>query len=323
MNHKPIVIVTGEPNSVFLELFFKIYKKNIKKNIKTPILLITSKDHLLMQMKYFKYNFKINIVNENDLSRIKFNNNKINIINVEYKFKKVFDKISSKSKLYIKKSFEIALNIMRKKLAKALINGAISKKCFLDNKYLGITEYLANKTNSNSAMLIYNSRFSVSPVTTHLPLKNVSSNLKKKMIIFNVNKINNFYIKFKNKKPIFAILGLNPHCETINKFSEEKKIIIPAIKSLKNNKIKVEGPFSADTFFSKENINKYDVAIGMYHDQVITPMKTIFNFDAINLTLGLPFLRVSPDHGPNETMLGKNKSNLKSLLYCINFLEKI
>jgi len=323
MKNKPIIIVTGEPNSVFLELFFKIYKKNIKKNIKTPILLITSKDHLLKQMKYFKYNFKINIVNANDINGIKFNNNKINIIDVKYKFNKVFDKVSSKSKLYIKKSFDIALNIMKKKLAKALINGAISKKCFLDKKYLGITEYLASKTKSNSTMLIYNNKFSVSPVTTHLPLKNVSANLKKKTIVFNVNKINNFYIKFKNKKPIFAILGLNPHCETINKFSEEKKIIIPAIKLLKNKKIKVDGPFSADTFFSKENINKYDVAIGMYHDQVITPMKTVFNFDAINLTLGLPFLRVSPDHGPNEIMLGKNESNLKSLLYCINFLENI
>ena len=117
-------------------------------------------------------------------------------------------------------------------------------------------------------------------------------------------------------------MGLNPHCETINKFSEEKKIIIPAIKILKNKKIRVEGPFSADTFFSKENINKFDVAIGMYHDQVITPMKTIFNFDAINLTLGLPFLRASPDHGPNEKMLGKNKSNPLSLIKAISFLDK-
>ena len=322
MNNKPIVIVTGEPNSVFLELFFKIYKKNIKK-LKTPILLITSKDHLMMQMKYFKYNFKINLVKKSDLNRIKFNNKKINIIDVEYKFNKVFDKISSKSKLYIKKSFDIALNIMKKNLAKALINGAISKKSFLNKKHLGITEYLANKTKKKSTMLIYNNKFSVSPVTTHLPIKNISANLKKERIIFNVNKINNFYFKFKNKKPTIAILGLNPHCETINKFSEEKKIIIPAIKTLKNKKISVEGPFSADTFFSKENINKFDVAIGMYHDQVITPMKTIFNFDAINLTLGLPFLRASPDHGPNEIMLGKNKYNSKSLLYCLNFFDKI
>jgi len=323
MNRKPIVIVTGEPNSIFLELFFKIYKKNIKKKLRTPILLITSKDHLLMQMKYFNYNFKINLIKENNLKRIKFNNNKINIIDVKYKFNKVFDKISFKSKLYIKKSFDIGLNIMKKKLAKALINGPISKKYFLDKKYLGITEYLAKKTKNNTVMLIYNNKFSVCPITTHLPIKNVPANLKKKTIIDSAIKINKFYINFKHKKPIIAILGLNPHCETINKFSEEKKIIIPAIKMLKNSKISVKGPFSADTFFSKENISKFDVAIGMYHDQVITPMKTIFNFDAINLTLGLPFLRTSPDHGPNEKMIGKNKSNSKSLLYCINFLEKI
>jgi len=89
----------------------------------------------------------------------------------------------------------------------------------------------------------------------------------------------------------------------------------------KKNKIKINGPFSADTFFSKKNIKKFDVVIGMYHDQVLTPMKTLFNFDAINLTLGLPFLRVSPDHGPNESMIGKNKSDVLSLLRCIEFLK--
>ena len=116
---------------------------------------------------------------------------------------------------------------------------------------------------------------------------------------------------------------MNPHCETINKFSEEDKIITPAIKKLNSSKIKIKGPFSADTFFSRENLKNFDVLIGMYHDQVLTPMKAIFKFDAINLTLGLPFLRVSPDHGPNHSMIGKNKSNPKSLLECINFFEKI
>jgi len=158
-----------------------------------------------------------------------------------------------------------------------------------------------------------------------------SSNLLKKILSeqgFNIksgvaNIPTAFIASYGKGFPIIAILGLNPHCETINKFSEEKKIIVPAIKELKNKKINIKGPFSADTFFSNQNINNFDVAVGMYHDQVITPMKTIFNFNAINLTLGLPFLRVSPDHGPNEIMLGKNKSNSKSLLYCINFLENI
>jgi len=118
-------------------------------------------------------------------------------------------------------------------------------------------------------------------------------------------------------------LGLNPHCESIEKLSEEEKIIKPAIKLLLKNKINIKGPFSADTFFSKKNLSYYDVAVGMYHDQVLTPMKTIFNFEAINLTLGLPFLRVSPDHGTNNKMIGRNKSNAQSLISSINFFKKV
>ena len=83
------------------------------------------------------------------------------------------------------------------------------------------------------------------------------------------------------------------------------------------------GPYSADTFFSYKNISKFDVVIGMYHDQVLTPIKTIFKFNAINITLGLPFIRVSPDHGPNNEMIGKNISDPQSLISAINFLKKL
>ena len=273
-------------------------------------------------MKHFNYKFKVKVIDNFKLDILNLDNKKINIIDIKFSFKKVFDKISSKSNTHIKKSFKTGLRLMKKNLGIALINGPISKKHFLGKNYLGITEYLAKNTKSKSVMLIYNNKFSVSPITTHLPIKNVSKNIKKETIINNVKVINNFYINCKNKRPIIAIMGLNPHCETINKFSEENKIIKPAIKKLIKNKIKVEGPFSADTFFNKQNINKFDVAIGMYHDQVLIPIKTIFNFDAINLTLGLPFLRVSPDHGPNEKMVGKNKSDSKSLLKCIDFIEK-
>ena len=88
-------------------------------------------------------------------------------------------------------------------------------------------------------------------------------------------------------------------------------------------KLNINGPFSADTFFLNKNIKKYDVAVGMYHDQVLTPIKTLFNFNAINLTIGLPFIRVSPDHGPNYEMLGKNKSDASSIFYAIKFFNKI
>ena len=78
---------------------------------------------------------------------------------------------------------------------------------------------------------------------------------------------------------------------------------------------------SADTIFLRQNRKKFNVILGMYHDQVLTPIKTLKEYDAINITLGLPFLRISPDHGPNKKMIGKNLSNPLSLIKAIKFLD--
>ncbi len=172
-------------------------------------------------------------------------------------------------------------------------------------------------------MLIYNKFLAVSPLTTHVPIKRVANFIKKRTIIKNVIKIDNFYKLNLKKVPNIAVLGLNPHCETTDKISEEKKEIRPAIKFLKTKKINISGPFSADTFFLKKNLVKFDVVVGMYHDQVLVPAKTLFNFEAINVTLGLPFIKITPDHGPNYQMLGKNKSDSSSIFYAFNFLNEI
>jgi 4-hydroxythreonine-4-phosphate dehydrogenase len=182
---------------------------------------------------------------------------------------------------------------------------------------------LASKNNKKDkvAMLIYNKKLSVSPITTHLALKDVHKNISKKKIINQVKLIVDFYNKKFKINPKIAITGLNPHCESNFQTSEEKEEIIPAIKFLIKKKYKVSGPFAADTIFLKEQSKNYDVVIGMYHDQVLTPIKTIFGFDAINITLGLPYIRISPDHGPNVSMLGKNISNPKSLVSALKFFE--
>ena len=101
--------------------------------------------------------------------------------------------------------------------------------------------------------------------------------------------------------------------------SKEVLEIIPAIKSLKRYGLNIKGPLVPDTIFIKDYRN-FDVIVGMYHDQVLPTFKSIFKFDAINLTLGLKYLRVSPDHGTNNQMLGKNKSNPASLISAIRFL---
>ena len=187
---------------------------------------------------------------------------------------------------------------------------------------MGMTEYISKKFFiKDSCMLIFNKKLSVCPVTTHLPIKQVAEKITKKSIIQKVKLINNFYKTKLGFTPKIAILGLNPHCESIDKFNEDERILKPLIKK-NNRKYNISGPYSADTIFIKSIRKKFDVIIGMYHDQVLGPIKTLYEYDPINITLGLPFIRISPDHGPNVKMLGKNISNPSSLIQAIKFLDK-
>ena len=316
MSSNPIIIIGGEPQSIFIELLLKAQKK-----INSTIILISSTYILRQNMRKFNHNFKFNELNK-DLSNVK--RNQINLLNIKYnKFSFSKKKITSDSNKFINDSFNKALEIIKKKKCLGLINGPISKKTFLRGKYNGITEYLAKKTGvSDPVMLIYNKKLSVSPLTTHLPISKVSKQVNKRDIINSIKRINYFYKIFLKKKPKIAITGLNPHCESFQKVNEEKKEIIPAIKYLKKIKINVKGPYPSDTIFLKENTKKFDVIFGMYHDQVLAPIKTLYGFKAINITIGLPFIRISPDHGPNVKMLGKNKSDPSSLIQAISFLKK-
>jgi 4-hydroxythreonine-4-phosphate dehydrogenase len=273
-------------------------------------------------MKKLGFKNKIRLIDASRLVSYKLDNKTINLIDVKYNPDKAFEKISSKSNIFIKNSFELAFMMIKKYNIVKFINGPISKKYFLKKEFLGITEYISEKfLTKKTCMLIFNKKLSVCPITTHLPLKLVSKKITKKNIINKVALIDNFYKKNLKFKPRIAILGLNPHCESIHKFNEDEKIIQPSIKYLKK-KYNVSGPYPADTIFLKNNRKNFDVIVGMYHDQVLTPIKTLYEYDAINITLGLPFIRISPDHGPNETMMGRNLSNPLSLLRAIKFLDR-
>ena len=318
MSTKYILIVHGEPFSIFSEVLGKYFIK--KRKFKKKIIIIGNKQLLKKQLKKLKYNFPLNEIK----NYLDADINSINIIDINFSYKEIFSNISRKSNKYIEDCFKKSLDIIKSNNDFILINGPISKKTFLNKKYSGITEYLSQKTNSrDEVMLIYNNKLSVSPLSTHIPIKNVNRQVKKDRIVKNVISIDNFYKNILKKESKVAVLGLNPHCETTDKFSEEDKIIKPSINYLKKRGLNISGPFSADTFFIKKNLIKYNVVLGMYHDQVLTPMKTLFNFDAINITLGLPFIRISPDHGPNSEMAGKNKSDPSSFFYAMEFAEKI
>ena len=219
-NYKPILIVPGEPNSIFSEIFFKSLKKQ---KYKSPLIVIGSSKVFYSQMKKLNFKKKLFKINLENLNKSKLNNKSINIVDVNYKQTKAFNKISNKSKNYINSCYQIALNLIKQGFTNKLITGPISKKNFLNKKYLGVTEYLADKTSSSKvAMLIFNEKLSVCPITTHLPLKFVSKKINKKIIIEKVKLINNFYVSKLKIKPRIAILGLNPHCESVDSFNEDE-----------------------------------------------------------------------------------------------------
>ena len=318
---KPIAIIAGEPNSISSEIIFKSWKLK-KKHTHNPLLVIGSINLLNLQKEKLKYKFKIKKINH-DFTINDLKSNKLPVIDVNYYQKKPFEKLSSKSNKYIFSTLKIGLNLIKKNKIGGLINCPVSKEKLFGNKNQGITEFLAKKTKKvgHEVMLIYNKKLSVCPITTHIPLSQVNKKIVKKKIVKKIITINSFYKKKIKKKPTIAVLGLNPHNFSSAKKSEEKRIIIPAIKKIKKMKINVVGPISPDTgFIFNKNYNP-DVIIGMYHDQVLSSFKTIFKFNAINITLGLPFIRISPDHGIGKNITGKNIASPSSLIEAIKFFN--
>ena len=177
MKNKSIIIVPGEQESIFFEIFFKSLKS---KKFRNPLILISSKKILKNQMK--KNNFKKNIrlIKFDNLKKEILNNKMINLIDIN-KVNIQYKKQTKMQNDYLKKSFEIAFKILKSGFSYKFINGPVNKSNFLDKKYLGITEYISkNFKIKKFAMLIYNKDLSVCPVTTHLPLKLVAKNINKK-----------------------------------------------------------------------------------------------------------------------------------------------
>lgn len=291
---KKILILLSDPESINYEIIIKSLFF-FKKKLKNDYIFVGCKKNFLIKTKIKKIN--------------------LNFLNIEMK---------KNTKLYLKKCFEKSFFLLKNKQAHGLINLPIDKKK-IPGRYPGFTEYISShfKKKGKESMLLYNQSFSVCPGTTHILIKNVSKKINFNLIKKNILNISNFYKKIIGvKKPHIVILGLNPHCGIdFNQNTEEEKILIPAINQIKN-KYKITGPISADTVFNQIKKKKINCILGNYHDQVLPAFKYINKFNAINITLGLPFLRISPDHGTAKDIKNKNLANPKSFLYALNFFEK-
>ena len=315
---KIIAIIAGDPESINSELIAKAWKKkHLFKN--TNIFIIGNYKLISKQLNLL--NIKINTEKILDLKQKNFQK-KLLVYDVPIVFKKPF-KINLKSKRkYVLSCLKVGVEFAKRKKIQGFINCPINKKDIFTSNF-GVTEFLAKNSNilGREAMIIFNKKFSVCPITTHIKLKNVSKNLSKQKIFEKIITINKFYLANLGFKPKICVLGLNPHNYELRNNSEEKKIILPVIIRLRKMGLKVFGPVPADTAFLKNK--KFDIFVGMYHDQVLTPFKALFSFNAINVTAGLPYLRVSPDHGTGKDIVKKDKANPLSLIESIKFFNHI
>ena len=315
---KKILIVTGDPNSINSEIIIKVWKK-MKKSMRRKTYFISNYNLLKDQLRILNFSGKITKkinLKEKDLT--------MKVLNVDLSYNDPFNVPVKNSSKYILKSLKLAHKLALTNNVVGIINCPIDKK-LLNKKNYGVTEFLASMCNikdKSEVMLIGNKKLLVCPITTHVDIKNISKKLSTNLIIKKSLKIDKWFKKKYKKQAKIAILGLNPHNAEFKKNSEEERIIKPAIKNLRKLKLNVDGPLVADTIFI-DAFKNYNIIIGMYHDQVLAPFKSIFKFNAINITVGLKYSRVSPDHGVAVNLIKKNKANEESLMKCIDYTNSL
>lgn len=228
---------------------------------------------------------------------------------------------SKKGGEYAFNSLISAIEDVNKGHISALITAPLSKKGVELNgiKFKGHTEFLAKKSGlkeSDVLMSFFSDSIKIALLTNHVPLKKVYRFINKEFILKKMNILINWYKKVFMSTPKVAFLSFNPHR---GENGGEDRVIEGAIKRFNF----VEGPFPSDSFFARELYRNFDFVFALYHDQGLIPFKIISKGKGCNVTLGLPFLRVSPDHGPAYNIAGKGVADISSINFCIKFISRI
>jgi len=216
--------------------------------------------------------------------------------------------------------------------ASAVVTNPIAKSVLYRAgfKHPGHTEFLAELASHDGktpqpVMMLWSPTLAVVPVTIHLPLRDAIARLTSELIVATARiAVADLKSRFGIANPRLAISGLNPHAGEFGTLgTEDDEVVAPAIAALRNRGIQARGPLPADTMFHPAARETYDCAICMYHDQALIPIKTIAFDDAVNVTLGLPFVRTSPDHGTAFDIAGSGKASPASLIAALKLAARM
>ena len=323
---KKILYSPGEPSGIGPDLIIQICSMPFWEKIHIPIVCLADKKLIQDRAKVLNKKIKMDILDNLDSA----NQNKFGVIQIQEVSK---CRITKPGKLYKSNAAYVLKNLdygieQSIKEGIGLVTGPISKENIItiDEKFSGHTEYIQKKTLSNDVLMLLGSKkLRVAIATTHVPLKKVPQLITKRLIINKAMILHNELItKFKIKSPRIKLLGLNPHAGEGGKIgTEERNILIPAVEELRKNNINISMPLSADTAFTKKILADTDAYLGMYHDQVLPVIKALSFGNTINITLGVPIIRTSVDHGVALDIAGSGKTDVSSFEEAIRAAKKM
>lgn len=305
MNKIKIGLSMGDPNGVGLEIILTVFEDKALYKLITPI-LFAPKNTVEFQKKHLKKQIKLNFVN--DINHI--NEGLLNVFEIpDHNFKTNFGVQCKKAGSLSLDSLSKSVEAIKNQVVDVLVTAPINKKSIQSDKFKfpGHTDYLNKNFDGQKLMFMISDELKIALVTDHIPIDKISSMVSKDIII---SKINQVQTSLKNDfgivEPKIAILGMNPHCGDGGVIgNEDDTIIKPCICETRKNKINVDGPFAADSFFGAEKHKKYDAIIAIYHDQGLIPFKTLSFGKGVNFTGGLNLVRTSPDHGTAFDIAGQ------------------
>lgn len=324
---KKIIYSPGEPSGIGPDLIIQLSCSTFWNQINIPIACIADPELLIDRANTLGKKIKIKeISNPGELKKNK--RNEIQVIKIAKCPNTKYGKLHRSNAKYVLDNLNYGIDTALTNKKVGLVTGPISKENIIsiDKKFSGHTEHIQKLTKSKDVLMLLGSeKLKVALATTHIPLKAVPKKITKSLIINKAiildDELKN---KFRIKNPQITLLGLNPHAGEGGKIgSEEKEILLPAVKELRKKKINISYPKSADTAFTKKGLNETDAFLGMYHDQVLPVLKALSFGSAVNVTLGIPIVRTSVDHGVALDMAGSGKSDTASLKEAIKIAKKI
>jgi len=310
-----IAVTPGEPAGIGPDLAVISVQKKLAKNL----LFFADPDLIRSRAKLLNIDLKIV---ESD-SEVK--NGEINLYPVESKHSFIPGELKVSSAEYVLNSIDLAVDFNLKNKSEALITGPIHKGIINQAgiTFTGHTEYLEKKTSSKkTVMMLATDNLRVALATTHLPLSKVPENINQISLRQTIRVIHSSLAKLGINNPKILVCGINPHAGEDGYLGhEEVEIINPLIQDMNKEGFNLLGSVSADTAFTSESLKGVDVVLSMFHDQGLPVLKTLGFKRAINITLGLPFIRTSVDHGTAINLAGTDQVNSGSFEYVIDYTE--